>query len=589
MLNQIKTKISRRLSVAAYLLFISLSVFYLFWFDNHLFFYQEKSSLFLFSFSYLAQHLNQPGAFLVYLNELQTTFYYYPLLGAVLVSLEIALTVGIFKNIAKKLFEGEHSFFPFLIGALMFFLQIHYQFSTINNLAILINVALFNAALSYTKQKAKWIPVILFPFVYFLFGTFSDLFLGLFSVYLVLTKDWKKLVALYFWSLLFFYIGRESLFFQSDKILISYPFSATEIGTQMKVFLILIGLIVFFPVLIRIRLGRNNWLTAQKSWLSQLSPFLLMIALVLVIIPATDKKISHYFHVEKLFYEHKYKELIDFNRQFPSTNMLTNYLNNIALAETGRLDDELFSYPQSQRGETLFLKWDLNKEVLKRGGYFYYTIGLSNEAQRWAYEYMVMQGYTPEGIKMLMKTELIAGNYKMAARYIDILKHTLFYRKEATRYEKLLNDPEAIKNEPELLQKRKLQTQNDFFVLSDNPVLNIDLILQKDSLNLIALEYKFASLMLNKDVNKIVEYLPMLEKCGYKRIPKNIEEAAIGYKLLRTNDFPELNTLFISNETEGQFSQFNQVFMQNRSNKGKAQKALSSQFAHTFWFYLVFG
>ncbi len=46
-------------------------------------------------------------------------------------------------------------------------------------------------------------------------------------------------------------------------------------------------------------------------------------------------------------------------------------------------------------------------EILNRGGYFYYTIGMINEAHRWAFENMVMKGLSPEGLKMLIKTEII--------------------------------------------------------------------------------------------------------------------------------------------------------------------------------------
>ena len=51
---------------------------------------------------------------------------------------------------------------------------------------------------------------------------------------------------------------------------------------------------------------------------------------------------------------------------------------------------------------------------------------------------MVMKGQSPEGLKMLIKTDLINGNYKVASAYISILKRTLFYRKDAKRFEKLL-------------------------------------------------------------------------------------------------------------------------------------------------------
>src|SRR5664280_2190811 len=103
------------------------------------------------------------------------------------------------------------------------------------------------------------------------------------------------------------------------------------------------------------------------------------------------------FYVEKLFYEDKFDEVIAFNTANPPTNSLTVYLNNIALCETDKLDDQLFHFLQSPEGKTLFLKWEMVSEILNHGGYFYYTIGMINEAHRWAFENMVMKGHSPEG------------------------------------------------------------------------------------------------------------------------------------------------------------------------------------------------
>ncbi len=67
-----------------------------------------------------------------------------------------------------------------------------------------------------------------------------------------------------------------------------------------------------------------------------------------------------------------------------------------------------------------------------------------NEAHRWAYENMIIKGLNPEGLKMLIKTELINGNYKTASKYISVLKKAPFYRSEAKAYESLLFNDNAV-------------------------------------------------------------------------------------------------------------------------------------------------
>ncbi|MBN1984757.1 MAG: hypothetical protein JW761_00570, partial [Prolixibacteraceae bacterium] len=224
----------------------------------------------------------------------------------------------------------------------------------------------------------------------------------------------------------------------------------------------------------------------------------------------------------------------------------------------------------------------------KRGGYYYYTLGVINEAQRWAYEFMVMRGLTPEGLKMLIKTELINGNYKVAQKYISILKNTLFYKKEAQDFEQLLFDDEAVNDHPELGRKKALKTKQDFFVLSEEPAANLDWIIGADSTNYAAVEYKLALLMLQKDMAQIVEMLPVLEKCGFRKIPKNVEEAVVAYQQLKLGEMPELQRLRINQETVQRFRQYYRVFQENSANREQAQRALARDFSDTFWYYVFF-
>ena len=583
-------KTNKTLYFLSCLFFFVFSFVYLNWFVAYIFFYQEKSSLFLVSWQYLAVHLSQPGGFLNYLGELQSAFYFYPAIGAFLVSAEIVLIICIISQTGKVINGYPSSFVPFLIGAALFYLQTNYQYSAFNNLGILIQLALFFFTIWFFKSKLQWIPVLLFPLFYLLFGSFSLIFILLFSLYLFLVKDARwifKLALLWVFAIVFFFVGKEFLFFQTTEKLILFPFSEQSTGLQTPLFLITIALIIVLPVIFKINFQKISVLTTQRISLVQTLPFIILGVLIFISIPRIDNKNAHYFHVEKLFYQQKFKEIIAFNREFPSNNMLTNYLNNIALSETGKLNDELFGFPQSADGQTLFLKWEIVSEVLKRGGYFYYYMGMVNEAQRWAYEYMVMRGNTPESIKMIIKTELINGKYKSAYKYISILKNSIFYRKEAREFEKLLFDDKVIDLHPELGNIKRLKPKHDFFVLSENPAANIDLVLAADSTNRVALEYKLAFLLLQKDMKGIAEILPFYSKIGYTQIPKNVEEAVVAYSLLTLKKYPEFEGITIQPETVTRFNQYYKIFQQNRSNKEQAQKALSG-FSDTFWYYVFF-
>lgn len=584
-------KTNRFLHLLPYLLFFVGTVFYFYWFANYIFFYQEKASLFLVSLSYLKEHFDQPGGFLEYLGNLVSAFYYHKLTGPVLMGLIIFASVLLVARIVKIKTGRPAILFPFLIGAGMVYLQANYQYAAVNNVGIFLQLLFFYLTLRFLRKRLEWIPVLLFPLWYILTGGFSWIFLALFVLHLVAVRNehwWKKVVSVLILSAVVFYISMEFLFYQTPANLLIHPIEAQKTGMQLKELSALVFLILLLPVLSMFKVkGYQHKKNKKTNWLQGV-PFIILIGLALALVPGIDKKNSHYFHVEELFYKQQYEKLIAFNEAFPPTNILTIYLNNIALAETGQLTERLFEFPQDPDGGTLFLEWEMVGEVLKRGGYFYYTVGIINEAQRWAYEYMVMRGLTPEVLKMLIKTELINGNYEVAQKYIHTLKQTIFYRKEAGAFEKLLYDDEAVNTHPELGEKKRLKPKSDFFVLSEDPAANLEHLVSADSSHVFALEYQFAWQLLQKDIEGIVENLPLLEKSGYRKIPLHIQEAAVGYKQLQMGPFPELEYLKINPQVEQRFRQYYQVFQQNSSSRERAQRALYRDFSDTFWYYLFF-
>ena len=164
-------------------------------------------------------------------------------------------------------------------------------------------------------------------------------------------------------------------------------------------------------------------------------------------------------------------------------------------------------------------------EHLNRGAYFYYSVGLINEAHRWAYEEMVVYGYRPQNIQILVKTNLINGNYSMAVKYINILKSTLFYRKWAEDYEKLTGNPDLIISHPELGAKLKILPKDNFFIQFTEPQNNLPLLLGSRPDNRKAFEYYISWLLLAKDVEGAVNNIKGLKDMGYNQIPRHLEEA----------------------------------------------------------------
>lgn len=565
------------------LIFVYMSVF-----GEHVFFSQEKSSLFIFSTDYLNEYLHQPGSLLVFFANFLTSFFYFPVAGSFISALVIWLIFVISSQIMFSLSGHKSITIPSLISLILFWLQIDYQYLLINNLGILLQLLFFFLVV---RKRINWSALILFPVWFFITGGFCWIFCLMLMLFLLLERENKWLIKLFSLGLIIaitLWISAEYLFFQIPKIMVSFPWSDAGTGSQSILFFTAVLLIVIIPVIA---------LTGPvKQFPGSMEPVKFHIAgsAVIIMLIGTisvmkyDKATISYFRVEKLFFEHRFGEVIDYNIKHPSSNYLTNYLNNIALCETGQLNDLLFSFPQSPDGNTLFLKWEIIGEILRKGGYFYYTTGMINEAHRWAFEYMVMKGHTPEALKMLIKTELISGNYQNASKYISVMKKSLFYRKDAMKFERLLFNDHAVESDPELGPKRRIRTKKDFFTITDNPLINLRRVIATDSLNKPAFEYALAYLLITKEYENIMTEWKNFGRYGYSKIPTHIEEAGVAIKNLYNQQLPYASGLRINPETEIRFNQYLQTFQNFGANPKSAEPELRKRFGNTFWYWVFY-
>ena len=587
-MNQVKHLNRKLFLYLPYLLFFLVSFIYFGFFGDYIGFFQEKSSLFVFSREYMVQHLSQPGSPLIYAGKLLTAFFYYPAAGSLLLSSILCLTAYLISRIISLLSSRDSLFIPLITGTVLFYLQTNYQYMIHNSLAFLLQAGFFWFTVKYMKG---WLPVFLAPLWYFITGGFTGIFLIMYILYLALfmkKRGLPRIICLVVLAFIVIFLSKEFLFFQPLRSLIIFPWSVNDIGGQFKLFIPVAGFISFLPAYARVSIKLPERVRIPVSVRKIIPVFIPLMMLIIFAYAKYDLQNRQYFNVEKMFYQGRYDEVIAFNTKYSSNNMLTIFLNNIALCETGKLNDRLFHFRQSPDGQTLFLKWEMLGEILKRGGWFYYTVGMINEANRWAFENMVMKGHSPEGLKMLIRTELINGNYSMAKKYIAVLKKSLFYRSDAREFGKFLFNDLAVEADPELGEKRRIKTESDFFVVTDDPYYNVDQLLSSGRGNRNAMEYKLAFLMITENYEGIAEELPYLERYGFTSIPVHVEEAAMVYSLMFKGKQPETGNLSISPQTVARFNQFLQAFQLFNNDRKAAEPSLRQRFGNTFWYYAFY-
>jgi hypothetical protein len=453
-------------------------------------------------------------------------------------------------------------------------------------MGFLLVALLFLFSISSDGKYLDTISFILIPIFYYLAGSFALIYLGMSISYILIHAKGRKRILLPLLlaadAVITFLLFKEILFIQPVKILLGYPLVFNE-NIRLTSYLLIPGVIyILYPSIIRI----SELIRLERYFrLLQLVTMLILFPILICILARQyNPSIVNMARIEKSVQSQDWESVIRQYERIQTANIVSQFYYNLALSETGQLCSRMFSGPQPYGPFSVSLEG--NREQASRTMYFYYAIGLINEAHHLAYELMVQNGYTPENLKMLIKTELIRGNLRVARRYTDILKKTMHYKGWVMKYERMLNNPGLITSDPELGIKFRLMPREDFFITT-NDSKNIDLLLKSNPGNRIAFEYKIARSLLDKDIIAVVEESGKLKELGYNSIPKHIGEAAIAY-MNYALEIPDLRGLKVNRETELHFIQYQRVIGTFRGDKSLIEKNIKKSERNTFWYYLQF-
>jgi hypothetical protein len=586
-LNTLAGKYSVHLTL--FLLFI-ISVLYFSVFAKHVFSYQDNQTLFVYSGEYLYQFLQKPGGFLEYAGNFLSQVYFSPLFGSLLLASIFTLTAFVFLKIGKKIYSEGPLLLTLMVlpSCMMILLQSDFNYQLHNNLGFLVASAWFLFLINPGKSTNHFFRVALFPVLYLLTGGFAWIFAGMYIIYSLLRKNFLYPLLIIIVAVLTVYLYKELLFLQPLNQMVYYPLPQLVFFRHHALLFLIYTLFILWPGILKLLSGIRVH-TYDRGSLSLYLVAILFSMTIFILSRLYNPETGNLFRLEKLVQNEKWEEVIRLQEKIQSHNVVAQYYYNLALSGTDQLCDRMFFGRQDFGPGSLMVQWDSRANInqIFRGAYFFYNIGLINEAHRWAFESMVMQGYRPENIKMLIKTELINGHYKVAAKYISVLKRTLRYRNIANKYEVMLDHPELVKNDLEMGRKVSLRSGEDFLIRLKDQQANVMLLLQSNPGNTRAFEYMIAWFMLEGNIGKVAEEFKKIPVLGYKRIPRHIEEAAM-YFVANSGKVPDMGNLEISQATVSRFASFENS-VSNRSNMvpGDADK-LRKSFGNTLWYYLEF-
>ena len=194
----------------------------------------------------------------------------------------------------------------------------------------------------------------------------------------------------------------------------------------------------------------------------------------------------------------RWKEILSACRHMNMGNFILLNYANLAQSHEGTLIKKYWTSTSSRNDvRALCVAPDKTAGTMSLLSLIYYHVGDIAAAQDMAFE-AGQYRESPSLLQMLVKTNIIFGNYRVAAKYISRLEKTLFYRNWASGMRQYLND-DAVWADPEFSSKRKGLPCSDAFIVRNRLMDDLMLLLEADPSNAAARDYALTWLEMSRD------------------------------------------------------------------------------------------
>lgn len=560
-------------------------------FSAYHFYYIEQFQLFLTTPACFFEGISHPGGLTEYFSHFLVQFFIVPYCGALI---ETIILIAVFLAASRFVLRSEKSKVFFIIPASIYLscLLMCFNFNVFfqGTLSFLLCLICLNI---YALVKKSLVQIVLVyitvPLLYWFAGSVSLLFAFCFTASELLNEKSKRRLAwltLPIWALLVSWFAvRFSLVANYRVSFLPDMYYQTKLSPSFNIYFPWILMLIWISVttyLSKVQLSQK-----KVYWILGIQVMLFIFLFGQGVIRYGDrdsyqvKKMDYYCRTEqwdKIIAESKKKEIKNY--------LHLNYLN-LALAEKGFLSGSMFGY--NQKGPLSLEVSSQKKNVLSAlMSDISFAVGDIAAAQRYAFEgYETCSGNgSGRLLKRLIQTNLIYGEYAVAEKYIQILEHTLFYRKWAISQRKFLCNDSACMNDALIATKRKCLPPSGSRAISGGFPQTLKTLVEINKENKIARDYLLAFCLLTKDLkefkNIFERYCPNEIKSG--NLPVIYQQAVLMYY----ESQPEKWKIFgVSPETISQYKQYKYTFLRNRQDSG-IKIIMHQQFASTYWFYFQF-
>ena len=545
--------------------------------------YHEQFQLFLFDSDYLVSHLTQPGGWACYIGEFLVQFYNNVTAGAaILASIFVAmqaLTWLLAKKQNRDLSDAYYllSFLPPVI------LWIAMGDENVMA-AFMVAILLQQALLLLLPNSTVWRILFCFigiPLCYWLLGP-AVLILAVYAGMVPLpdnTSKWKQ-AGLCVGTILYT-VGCIA----ASALVANYPLAQLFYGIYYyrlpDIFPYLTLLIGLATALLPFVLKRLPSVQGKKAVYSNAGTSIVLFLSFLLSKPLMyDDKKYDLIEYDYLARQEKWDEIIMKSEQKSPDLPMSVSMTNLALGMTNQLGDRLFEFFQNG-GEGLVPHFERNHFTALTSSEIFYHLGLTNTAMRFAFEAQeAIPNYNKSVrcMKRLAETNMINGQYAVARKYLRLLQKTLCYSKWADYMMTLINNPQQIDQHPEYGYMRSCHLDQDFLYSDSEVDKMLGQLFLKNKKNALAMQYMAVYPLLERDLDKLMLYLPYVENYEVYN-PKAIQEGVAMACMTKHQQPPQG---FIDQMTQQNFQNFAQTYAQQGKNVANMQA-----FRNTFWYYMM--
>jgi hypothetical protein len=586
-MNKITKYIER---ILPYLFGLIVFAFFSFSYKYHLH-YQEQLQMFLFTSDYFFNLTSCPGGFADYLGTFLTQFYYFPWLGGLIIAFSLVSLQQQIYYLTYKLAQNP-LFYPltFIPSVLFWALLCDENFLLTALLAVIITLGFVQI---YTLLKQPLPRIIAFLIILAsLYWTVGGVF-WIFGIFCIIVEllyfkqlskmQWGVLIV----SFLLIVIASPLV----AKYYLQYPLSRLWWGLSYYrypvvspyLLLLVCSILISIPIIIR-------FLPSGTTK----SIFIIVVSTQLIVLSVLSgwliRSTADWNKEEIMAYDYcvrtqDWNKVISIANHKDPNSPLSVACLNLALSKSGTMGDCMFRYYQNGP-EGLLPTFQRDFTLPFIAGEVYYQLGFLNTSMRYNFEAMeAIPDYkkSSRAMKRIAEVNFLNGEYQVAAKYLHLLQHTLFYNNWANETLLCIGNEKKTNENPEWAALKKYRFTEDFLFSELEKDQMLGLLFTHCRSNKMAFDYLMAYTLLTKDLNHFVQYFPLGKSLRYKEIPAHYQEALIFLWANKTSQLNE-SPWAISNPVKQTFLNYTKVY----SSVQKEDASTLSEFSQTYWYYLHF-